>query len=621
MKHQFNLTIALYLGICAGLMANNIQVSNVSTTGQNTTAGTNNSANYTLVEFDLSWDNSWRTSSGPSNWDAAWVFVKFRVGMTDLTYTNVTLTNGTNTVTLPNVTNLRVGMPVFKSSGGSTVASNTVITAINPSTNVVTLSANVTTTASNNTLVFRRIWEHASLDASAGNHTAPAGSTINVPSDSTGVFIYRNADGTGNVSYQNVQLRWQYGINGVADGAVTQVQVFAIEMVYVPQGSFYLGTGGTESGAFTNGSRSGGPSIPYQITSEGALGIDNAANKLWGTSVSNINENNTIGNVPGDPEATLAAAFPKGFGAFYCMKYEITQGDYRDFLNTLTRTQQDTRTGTTISINTTTVTNRYVMSNTSSISNRNGIRCDATISADQPILFYCDLNGNGIGNETDDGEWIACNFICWRDGCAYMDWAGLRPMTELEYEKACRGPKNPVANEYAWGSTSIHATSYASLANLRLAGELPNSPSTGINGNIAYTTTANVVGIQGPLRVGAFATATATRAQAGATYYGIMEMSGNLWERVVTVGHADGRVFTGVHGNGRLTALGNANQTSWPGMSILTGEVGLGNGSGRRGGSWETLAIEARVSDRSSASLFQNIRDKIGGYRGVRTLP
>jgi hypothetical protein len=31
-------------------------------------------------------------------------------------------------------------------------------------------------------------------------------------------------------------------------------------------------------------------------------------------------------------------------------------------------------------------------------------------------------------------------------------------MTELEYEKACRGPLMPVANEYAWGTTTISAT-------------------------------------------------------------------------------------------------------------------------------------------------------------------
>ena len=55
------------------LLANNIAVRNVALTGNNI------SGHYTLIKFDLSWDNSWRVSTGPSNWDAAWVFAKYRV--------------------------------------------------------------------------------------------------------------------------------------------------------------------------------------------------------------------------------------------------------------------------------------------------------------------------------------------------------------------------------------------------------------------------------------------------------------------------------------------------------------------------------------------------------------
>src|SRR5687768_15581855 len=53
---------------------NNIQVSNVRLTGQNTTD------DFTMVEFDIYWENSWRYDSGSSNWDAAWVFIKYRIG-------------------------------------------------------------------------------------------------------------------------------------------------------------------------------------------------------------------------------------------------------------------------------------------------------------------------------------------------------------------------------------------------------------------------------------------------------------------------------------------------------------------------------------------------------------
>lgn len=47
--------------------ANDIAVTNITLTGQNIPGG------YTLVQFDISWENSWRDAI---NWDAAWVFVK-----------------------------------------------------------------------------------------------------------------------------------------------------------------------------------------------------------------------------------------------------------------------------------------------------------------------------------------------------------------------------------------------------------------------------------------------------------------------------------------------------------------------------------------------------------------
>ena len=51
--------------------ANNVVVSNISLTGQNT------GGQFTLVQFNITWENSWRISGGPSNHDASWVFVKY----------------------------------------------------------------------------------------------------------------------------------------------------------------------------------------------------------------------------------------------------------------------------------------------------------------------------------------------------------------------------------------------------------------------------------------------------------------------------------------------------------------------------------------------------------------
>jgi formylglycine-generating enzyme required for sulfatase activity len=412
------------------------------------------------------------------------------------------------------------------------------------------------------------------------------------------VFIYRSADGIGSVNYQNVELRWQYGINGVADDAVIQVQVFAIEMVYVLQGSFAVGSGG------------------FTLTTINTATATTVPSGSGGFSAS------PQGGYPSGQTAPANATWPNGFGAFYCMKYEISQGQYRDFLNTLTRGQQANRVTMDGTLG------RYAggftwnggswsgtaVSNLSTPANRNGLRLIIDPGGILPRTYACDLITSATlptdVDQSNDGEWIAMSQLNWMDGCAYVDWAGLRPMTELEYEKACRGDQAPVSNEYAWGSTSI--TGATGISN----GGANNETFSNAGANCAYN---NIGGVQGPLRVGAFAGGATTRAQAGATYYGIMEMSGNLWERAVTIENADGRGFTGVHGNGRLSADGHATQTSWPGLS--SSEVTLASGSGFRGGDWRHDASFQKVSDRFHAANTSINRHSTFGFRGVRVFP
>ena len=505
-KRTITFFTALALLLFAGsVAANNINVSNIRVTGQNTTAGENNPANYTLVQFDLSWENSWRTSSAPNNWDAAWVFVKYRVGSGDWQHAWLNNTG--------------------HSSGTGTSA---------------TIDAGLLTPGT----AF-----HAT--------TNPA----------LGVFIYRSADGTGNFSITGAQLRWNYGANGVADNATVDVKVFAIEMVYVPAGNFYVGSGGTETSAFymypttTN---------PYQITGEGAITVGTTDGNLYYPS-------STYG---GDQSGPIPANFPKGYAAFYCQKYEISQQQYVDFLNTLTSAQASTR---------------YPNATT----NRHAI----TVSG-------------GVYSTTN--PYVACNFLSWMDGAAYSDWAGLRPMTELEFEKACRGLETPVANEYAWGTATVAGNAYT-LENDNATNEGIASNYSTSAGNASYMTTTS--SINGPLRVGIFAAHAdnSGRITAGASYYGIMELSGNLWERAVTVGNATGRDFTGLHGNGALSTNGHANETAWPGLT--SGEVTGATGSGFRGGVWYNVAAFMRVSDRNVAAYTFTLRHNGYGFRAVRVAP
>jgi hypothetical protein len=302
-------SVALLSVLCAMMLstaawANDIAVSSIMLTGQNT------SSDFTFVRFNLSWENSWRFATGPSNWDAAWVFVKFRVGGSNTTFTGRTLTNGTATVNVPSTTNLRVGMPVRVVSGSSSLAAGTVITAINTSTNVVTLSGNATTTASNNTLEFIRIWEHARLNNTG--HTLPSGSTFDAglltpgsaynasTNPCLGVFIYRSSVGVGNNAFNNIQLRWNYGDNTVADDAVISVQVFAIEMVYVPGGrrmTLAAGAVGTFGFNAIDGN--------VTITDPNAFVVDNA--DLW-----IANNNNTPRSLRWYTAQNTAGAFPAG---------------------------------------------------------------------------------------------------------------------------------------------------------------------------------------------------------------------------------------------------------------------------------------------------------------------
>jgi formylglycine-generating enzyme required for sulfatase activity len=544
------------------------------------------------VQFDLSWENSWRTTTGMANWDAAWVFVKFRVGESDPTFTSVS-SSGT-TVTVSSTAKLRVDMPVVVTSGTGAFAANTVISSITNDSQFV-VSKTLTTALSNATIACRRIWEHASLDTTDAKHTAPAGSTIKVPNDGAngvGAFIYRSGTGSGTFSLSDVGLVWKYGSNGIADDDYVSIKVFAIEMVYVPQGSFAAGSGGAETSAFT-------------------LTTINTATATTAPSGSGGFSGSEEGGYPTGQTAPDNASWPNGYDAFYCMKYEISQGQYRDFLNTLTYNQQTSRAASVTGAPGTTALGGP---------HRNGldVQTSGNAATVTPAVYGCNLNGNSTYNEAADGEWVACNFLSWMDGCAYVDWAGLRPMTELEFEKACRGDQAPVANEYAWGDSTIAATAYT-LSNTGAADEGIATNYSITNGNASYTVTDG--NIDGPLRVGIFSAhgSNSGRITAGATYYGIMEMSGNLWERAVTIGNADGRGFTGVHGNGRLSANGHANQTSWPGLNSV--EVTGASGSGYRGGPWNSPESSKRVSDRASAAFSWESRASDAGFRGVRLVP
>jgi formylglycine-generating enzyme required for sulfatase activity len=492
MKKKYTLSILLILTVL-NCFSNNITISNATLVGKNTVDG------YTLIQFDIAWDNSWRTGSGPSNWDAAWVFIKYRIkGQND--------------------------------------------------------------------------WHHASLNWADGTgtgdgHTVPAGAAIKGDIDtgdgnSLGVFIYSSGNKTqGTASYPGVQLRWQYEQDGIKDDDLLEICVFGIEMVYVPQGAFEIGNNNFSFHSFYTY-----PTEPsaYLINSEAAISVSGEDGDLYYAAA-------------GDQEH-IPASFPKGYKAFYCMKYEITQEQYVEFLLKLTDPQSGSR--------------AYTLGG-----NRNEI-------------------SGAFGTFTTTSPYVACNYLNWKDLAAYLDWAALRPMTELEYEKACRGPLASVILEFAWGNSARTFSPYT-LSDPKTENEGIETNYNIAVGNLSYSNSDGA--IDGPLRVGIFSAHpnNSGRVTAGASYYGIMEMTGNVFEQTVTVGNINGRGFKNIHGDGVLAANGDHDTSTWPGVDAI--------GAGQRGGGWtSSLAAPGAflpVGSRTLAITGVTTRENDTGGRGIRTAP
>ena len=344
---------------------------------------------YGTVSFDLAWDRSWRarwTEPADKNvtgkpldvesWDAAWVFVKYR-------------------------------MPGERNESP------------------------------------------AMLSAEASDHVKPDGAALDVGLDNdavhgVGVFIYRGAAGSGPVEFKNVTLKWvnppslvsenisvplktpglsssaapsrgqrppsgrdgpgllgnpEAQLNTETRNLKPDVRVYAIEMVHVPEG-------------------------PFKVKSP------------WGYPLAVITQADPTkpGGAPdtgpgGKPESP---AYPNGYGAFYLMKHPISQGQYADLLNS--------------------------QASDLSAANYNGHRYSA-LGYGSVVRFsdrFYGHNGWTIRYDAEAGRYAAdaaerhCMLLSLPDIQSFTAWTGLRPPTALEYEKACRGPREVNRDEDAW---------------------------------------------------------------------------------------------------------------------------------------------------------------------------
>jgi hypothetical protein len=557
---------------------------------------------YSFVTFDLSWGHSWRAKwmepatnnvtgrdLDVESWDAAWVFVKF----------------------LPE-----------KDAKES---------------------------------IERNHWQHAALDPDPAHHVMSAGATNTVwlfdgPSTGLGaggnrgmgVFIYRAALGTGPNNFKGIKLRWLHppslgssgatsppslGSSGAAgsgtfDPAKAGLRVYPISMVYVPEGPFKVGSGAdsgftkfpdgptvpmangdymgalnVEVGSRTDGSWRGGPVVPFLVdaewngpVAEGTRGrrVGAKAGQLW--TVLTFSEywvdRPSVGST-----GFLNDDYPTGYEAFYCMKYDLTQGQYVDFLNSM---PPDVAAGRAflsdelgcdyplgdgdvkIKVDIGPEYKPYFYNEraglTITVSTRvEECRAKGVLKApEMDINMKDDTQKNGPGDVLDNmlGDmdrneaaakqikitkvqpvysarlpFRSCSGISRHDFYAYAVWSGMRPMTELEMGKASRGPRVPVPYENITGTTRWTAAD--SLKDLVDVG-LPTE---------RYARGNRAGGYGSPLtvfRVGCFATPTSDRVAAGASYWGILELdAGDVGTRVISVLNRD---YQGTHGDGTTPA-------------------------------------------------------------------
>lgn len=487
--------------------------------------------NTVLIKFDIAWDNSWKTSK-PANHDAAWIFVKCWDG------------ESWNHVYLD-----KDGAVAGNKTTGGAVNKGVTYSVTNRDGSVKTMDMKLEPG-------YSYAWKKWHLD--------PAEDSVQCI---VGYFLYRDGFGAGHVVVPGVTFKWNYGEQGFVDEDDLVVKVFAVEMVYVPEGAYYLGGKGTASyqhNSFTtNGATFGAPMV---ITSENAIEIKNdiSTSTLW-----------AVGNAI--TAGTLSKDFPKGYKAFYIMKYEMTQEAYVEFLNTMNQGQQDGRVQASLN---SLVVNSYAWG-----SDVSAYRYYIKVKQAAPVvIFGCDANGNNKYDETDkvkydyrdtlvrniDGQDLAMVFVSWMDLLAYAEFAGLRPMTELEYEKACRGTREPVNDEYAWGSVTMTfwfpKTTNQWPYNMLDFHKGTERPGDSRNAGAFITNSwwnSNPYPLCGPIRVGCFADSTTTRAASGATFWGVMNMSDNPAEMCVSVYDNNGRVFDGTHGCGQLDGNGDAVNKNW----------------------------------------------------------
>jgi formylglycine-generating enzyme required for sulfatase activity len=373
-----------------------------------------------------------------------------------------------------------------------------------------------------------------------------------VVSDRVGLFVYSKNPYRGAINWTILIALEEVKNENLYE---KNLGAYGIEMVLIPEGKFTIGekdsTLTRKNASFFKSDSKGKPIGFFTIENEeNSIEIAAKANALYYLAETKAYQ--------GDQSGIIPTTFPKGFQAFYMMKYELSQGQYADFLNSIS------------------ITATYQRAN----------------FGGRDYQYYRGSIRLENGKYMADSPQRPANFISWDDACAFADWAGLRPFSELEYEKACRGISAPISGEYAWNTnTKEKLMQYVNQTN-----------------DLVYLHQLSETNLN-----------DSNRENFGASYYWVMDLAGSVWERCVTVGDSVGRNFKGSHGDGVLT-YGFATNFDWPSGSTET------QGFGFRGGGYYThlqlyggLNPHATIANRTFAAWSGGMRSKAYGSRFVRT--
>lgn len=305
-------------------------------------------------------------------------------------------------------------------------------------------------------------------------------------------------------------------------------------------------------------------------------------------------EDGSLGSLPG--------FYPGGYGGFYAMKYELTQDQYVSFLNKLSVSGQYLHTigGSLDGLR----EGDYVFGGDAArASHRNGIVLKRRpCRSGERYVFGCRLTPGQRIDSAFSGGMVACNYLSIEDMLSYACWSGLRPLSELEYEKMCVRPYPWLGSgdDYAWGDTAA----FFGRVLLDGGGASERFSSGNVNGGGVFL---------GPVRVGMFegSRGVSGGVGSGSSFWGIDGLSGNLEEIYSTAG-VYGRMLNGrCHGSGELDVSGRSvvSTVDW---------CPLASGYGTRGGSYASGREGLRIGNRDHAvDYFGSLTERLSTV-GVR---